>query len=1026
MDTPRDIDILLAYVNALLADPDTAALDVDALTPMSHDLGERLSYLGKCVQEGRHLADSLTAGDFSMVGEGNTLADNPLVPSIATIKKNLSRSIEMAQHSLALGFMAGTDGDANSNDYTRVLERTVTDLLEQQDSLVKTAFTDMLTGLGNRGGYVKSLDELWEQGDPVTMAFIDIDNLKHCNDNYGHEEGNRYILQVSLYLKLYTQHDEAIFRIGGDEFAVLSTSATEEDLAARLERCRDLLIKNNGSEMPHTFSFGVASADPKAGDTSKQMTIDADHRMYDYKLRHAVHLERRDAARTEAEDFRLTKQVFDAFSMLDEGRYFYINNLDRGRTLWSQGAVRDLDLPSERIDNPIEYWKTHVHPDDLAAYTAEIDQIIDGTKHRHSMQYRVKNAAGDYVLCRSRGFRIDGVDGEPTLFVGEIVNHAMAETIDFATGLGAQRMLLNAIDTYRRDHVRCGLVAVRVRGTAALNESYGYEPIDGMLAEYAGRMVSVARGRARVFRSRNAQFVVLAGDLSREAFEQLVEELRHAMGAPVTVEGDALSPTCLVVPVYYDRIASQAASVVGELDRRLRVAGGLVPNSGTLPVPEIERKSAANEHLDSLTGLYRPSEFLRRANRFLDAADGGTWCIATIDMGHMRLYNEWYGQEAGDLMLAEVGTVLKDIESSGDGVAGYWGQDDFCVLVPFERAKVERVFEGVRRVVAAHDDAIGFMPSMGVYPIDADDEITIDSQAKAMFANRNAKHDFKNRIAIFSPAEYEREVEFHNVLTEFQYALKAGQISYYLQPQVDVKTGAIIGAEALTRWTAKDGQLISPASFIPALEESGFVVTLDKYVWQNVATWLRDRLDKGLPVVPVSINVSRVDILTSDVAAHLSSVAQMYNLPPELIRVEITETAYTGETKAVGELTAELHRRGFTTHMDDFGSGQSSLGMLKNVNVDVIKLDRSFVPENAQSTRTSQIMASMLEMTHSLGLPVVVEGIETEEQAELLRKMGGEYAQGFYFYRPMPVSDFEKLLDGGETAFSGAIKRKEA
>lgn len=1025
MDTPRDIDILLTYVNDLLADPDTAALDVDALTPPSHNLGERLSYLGQCVQEGRHLAESLTAGDFSMVSDG-TLENNPIVPSVATIKKNLSRSIEMAQHSLRLGFAAGANEDPDANDYTRVLERTVTDLLEQQDSLVKTAFTDMLTGLGNRGGYTKSLDELWEQGDPVTMAFIDIDNLKHCNDNFGHEEGNRYILQVSLYLKLYTQHDEAIFRIGGDEFAVLSTSATEEDLAERLERCRDLLLKNNATEMPHTFSFGVASADPKAGDTSKQMTIDADHRMYDYKLRHALHLERRDAVRTEADDFRLTKEVFDAFSMLDEGRYYYVNNLDRKRTLWSQAAVRDLGLPSERIDNPIEYWKTHVHPDDLVAYTAEIDQIIAGTKHRHTMQYRVKNAAGDYVLCRSRGFRIDGMDGEPTLFVGEIVNHAMAETIDFATGLGAQRMLMNAIDGCRRDHLKTGLVAVRVRGTAALNESYGYEAVDGMLAEYAGRMVSVARGRARIFRSRNAQFVVLASNMGKDDFDQFSEELRHAVTASVTVAGDTLSPVCLVVPVYYDRIMSQAASVIGELDRRLRIAGGIVPDSDVLPVPEAERKSVVNEHLDSLTGLYRPTEFLRRANLFLKTIDGGSWCVATIDMGHMRLFNEWYGQETGDLMLAEVGSVLKDIESAGEGVAGYWGQDDFCVLIPFERARVEKVFNDVRRAVAAHDDAIGFMPSMGVYPIDPDDEITIDSQAKAMFTNRRAKHDFKDRIAIFSPAEYEREVEFHQVLTEFQYALKAGQISYYLQPQVDINTGEIIGAEALTRWTAKDGSLISPASFIPALEESGFVVTLDKYVWQNVAIWLRDRLDKGLPVVPISINVSRVDILTSDVAAHLSSVAETYGLPPELIRVEITETAYTGETKAVGELTTELHRRGFTTHMDDFGSGQSSLGMLKSVNVDVIKLDRSFVPETAQSTRTVQIMSSMLEMTRSLGLPVVVEGIETAEQAELLRKMGGEYAQGFYFYRPMPVGDFEQLLARDQDAHAGSDTNKEA
>lgn len=136
------------------------------------------------------------------------------------------------------------------SNYTETLEKTVRDLLERQDDLIRTAFTDQLTGLGNRGGFARSLEELWEQDAPVTMAFIDIDNLKHCNDVFGHDEGNRYILQVSLYLKLYMKVDEAAFRLGGDEFAILSTIATEDDLAERLEHCRTILLKNNDSEMP--------------------------------------------------------------------------------------------------------------------------------------------------------------------------------------------------------------------------------------------------------------------------------------------------------------------------------------------------------------------------------------------------------------------------------------------------------------------------------------------------------------------------------------------------------------------------------------------------------------------------------------------------------------------------------------------------------------------------------------------------------------------------------------------------------
>ena len=898
------------------------------------------------------------------------------------------------------------------SNYTETLEKTVRDLLERQDDLIRTAFTDQLTGLGNRGGFARSLEELWEQDAPVTMAFIDIDNLKHCNDVFGHDEGNRYILQVSLYLKLYMKVDEAAFRLGGDEFAILSTIATEDDLAERLEHCRTILLKNNDSEMPHSFSYGVAHADPALGEASNRMTLDADHRMYDYKLRHAMHLDRRNIAQVHTDDFEISDRIFDAFSMLNEGRYFFIENLDKDRTLWSQGALRDLGLPSEHIDSCRDFWKTRVHPDDLEAYANDINQIFNGSKHRRVMQYRMRNAAGDYVLCRARGFRIDGDGNVPSLYVGELVNHSLVETVDAATGLGTQRMLVNAIDACRRDRCETGLIAVRIRGTANLNELYGAAAVDSMLAEYAGRMLSIARGRSRVFRSRSVQFVVLSNDLDHEAFEQLTRHLKEAVFAPVQIAGDTITPVCLVVPAFYEHLAHQATAVLGELDRRLRTAGGLVPND-SLPIPEAERKSAIAERIDSLTGLYRPSEFMRRANAFLEARRDDTWCIATVDMGHMRLFNEWHGQAEGDRVLADVGTVLKDIENADMGVAGYWGQDDFCVLIPFKHITVHQIYNRVREAVARHDDGVGFWPSMGIYPIDSNEEITIDAQAKAMFTNRRAKNDFKERIAIFRPEEYEHEIAFHRTLTEFQYALSNGRITCYLQPQVDMETGEIIGAEALTRWIDKDGSLISPATFIPALEESGFVVTLDKYIWQGVAIWLRERLDRDLRVVPVSLNVSRVDILACDVAEHMGSLAAQYNLPPELMRIEITETAYTGESEAVDKLTADLHTRGFSTYMDDFGTGQSTLAMLKNVNVDVIKLDRTFVPTDRDQGRSAQIVLSMLEMAQSLHLPIVIEGVETNEQANMLRQMGARYAQGFLYYRPMPVKDFEALLDGG-------------
>ena len=509
------------------------------------------------------------------------------------------------------------------SNYTETLEKTVRDLLERQEDLIRTAFTDQLTGLGNRGGFARSLEELWEQDAPVTMAFIDIDNLKHCNDVFGHDEGNRYILQVSLYLNLYMKVGEAAFRIGGDEFAILSTIATEDDLAERLKHCRTVLLKNNDSEMPHSFSYGVSHADPALGEASNRMTLDADHRMYDYKLRHAMHLDRRNITQVHADDFEISDRIFDAFSMLNEGRYFFIENLDKHRTLWSQGALRDLGLPSEHIDNCRDYWKTRVHPDDLEACINDIDQVYNGTKHRRVMQYRVRNAVGDYVLCRARGFRIDGDGNVPSLYVGELVNHSLAETVDAATGLGTQRMLANAIDACRRDRCETGLIAVRVRGTTKLNELYGAEAVDNMLAEYAGRMLSITRGRSRVYRSRSVQFVVLSNDLDHEAFEQLTRHLKEAVFAPVRIAGDTITPVCLVVPAFYEHLTHQATAVLGELGLFPTTASPYPRLSAKAPSPNVSTRSRVSIDPASLCGA--PTLFSRQDATAPGASPRSTW-----------------------------------------------------------------------------------------------------------------------------------------------------------------------------------------------------------------------------------------------------------------------------------------------------------------------------------------------------------------------------------------------------------------
>ncbi len=276
------------------------------------------------------------------------------------------------------------------------LQKTHAILQQERRLLESNAYIDPLTNLGNRGGLDRHVEQLWHKGDPFTCAYIDIDHLKHCNDRFGHAEGNRYILSICSTLSETMEHDEMLFRIGGDEFVLISLSANETELEQRLERVRAGLIEASSSgkaPMIASFSFGCSRVDPLAGDTRRQMTMDADRKMYRYKLMHRVQQPKDNDApqRPIVDQLPCNDRVFQAISMSSETRYPFILNLDTGESQWSVNAVRDFDLPSQHPFNSLDMWLARVHPEDRDNVRAELDMVINGTWHFHYMQYRVKS-----------------------------------------------------------------------------------------------------------------------------------------------------------------------------------------------------------------------------------------------------------------------------------------------------------------------------------------------------------------------------------------------------------------------------------------------------------------------------------------------------------------------------------------------------------------------------------------------------------------------------------------------------------
>ncbi|MBR3570581.1 MAG: EAL domain-containing protein [Oscillibacter sp.] len=417
---------------------------------------------------------------------------------------------------------------------------------------------------------------------------------------------------------------------------------------------------------------------------------------------------------------------------------------------------------------------------------------------------------------------------------------------------------------------------------------------------------------------------------------------------------------------------------------------------------------------DELTGLRWDKEFFAQTCDLVDIHPD--WCLIAIDIENFRLFNDWYGREEGDELLAKIGGLLRRAEQDSGGLAGYLGQDDFCLFAPYDKARVRRLYEEIKALTAKPGGAscVGFLPALGVAPAEEGVKI-LDLFDRASLAVRKIKGDFHTRIRLYQPSMQEKTEEEYRILSDFQAGLQSGEVYFCLQPQCRVSSGRIVGAESLARWRKADGTRVPPDSFVPVLEKYGFVTDLDQFIWESVCKWLQKWIAAGHTPIPISVNVSQVDIFTIDVPQYFDGLTRKYNLPKYCLKIEITESAYVSDVDAVKEAVRRLRDMGFLVLMDDFGSGYSSLNMLRRLNVDIIKIDAQFLRFNeADSEKGIHILETVLNMTQTMALPVIVEGVETEQQASFLANLGCRYIQGYHFYKPMELSDFESLISDGK------------
>ncbi len=420
--------------------------------------------------------------------------------------------------------------------------------------------------------------------------------------------------------------------------------------------------------------------------------------------------------------------------------------------------------------------------------------------------------------------------------------------------------------------------------------------------------------------------------------------------------------------------------------------------------------STAELLIDQMPGLLREDAFFHRAQQRMPSLKG-MWCMIAVDIKHFKLFKELNGQENGERLLLRFAEILQEAATRVDGLAGYRGQDDYSLMIPYDSAGVDRLFSRLRRAIDELSNTNGFFPIFGICMIDDLGADVVDLFNRAALTAEEIKDDLKNHIRVYDPDVHERRVEEFRILSDFNGALMNGEINFYLQPQCRVSNRQIVGAESLARWTRPDGTIVSPTVFVPVLEKYGVITSMDTYVWERVCVWIRECLDQGNRIVPISVNVSRIDFFTIDVPAFFTQVMEKYGIPSELLEIEITESAYVSDSEKIREAIEDLRGRGFRVLMDDFGSGYSSLNMLRSVTVDAIKLDAQFMHINTgEEQKGFSILESVIHMAKSLGTPIIVEGVESPEMVRYLSDLGCRYMQSFYFFRPRPPKQFIELI----------------
>ena len=489
----------------------------------------------------------------------------------------------------------------------------------------------------------------------------------------------------------------------------------------------------------------------------------------------------------------------------------------------------------------------------------------------------------------------------------------------------------------------------------------------------------------------------------------------HGLDVLRRLKGDARYARLPVIVMTADKDAEVESLTVGAID--------FIPKP--YPQPKViharvlrtielseDRDTIRLTERDHLTGLYNREYFFRYAEQYDNYHRDAPTDAVVLDINHFHMINERYGKVLADQLLTGIAGQLREFAAAAGGIVCRREADTFLLYCPHQED-----YAGLleRLSLSPEGDGKGGAKArlrMGVY-YNTDRSIDLELRFdRAKMAADKVRSSVRNAIGIYDDSLHDSEVFAEQLLEEFPAAIREGQFLVYFQPKFDVRPDepVLSSAEALVRWKHPRLGMVSPGVFIPLFEDSGLIGELDSYVWRATAAHIRDWKERLGVSVPVSVNVSRINMYDNDLAERLKAIVEENGLSCGDLLLEVTESAYTEDSDQIINVVNQLREAGFHIEMDDFGSGYSSLNMISLLPIDALKLDMEFIRSAFKARKDTRLLEVVIRMAEALEVPTIAEGVETAEQMFTLKAMGCDIVQGYYFSRPVPAAEFEQFL----------------